>query len=492
VGASGPAKPPNIVVIRTDDQTLSAFRHAFMPKTTRFLVDRGTTFTNFELSSPQCCPSRAAYLTGQYGHNNGVLSNSDAYGSLISPANVLPVWLQRAGYFTAHLGKWMNGYGQEVGDWRAVAPGWDQWFTAKSLRYYNYNLSVNGRTLHEGARPRDYITRVLNRRALSLIRRHANASKPMYLQFDERAPHDQAHGQGPPYCHRGVAVPAPGDIHRYRDLPLPRGPSFNEADVSDKPSFVRDQPRLGHDDVKEIKREYRCAAGSLREVDRGVARMVRATQREGAMDHTVFAFTSDNGLYFGEHRQLSGKVLPYEEAVHVPLVMRVPPAYRDGAARVAQVSELTSNIDLAPTILDLAGGSPCDAKACRVMDGRSLLGLLRGDASGYPNDRGLASEYSGQEIKGVCDYRAIHARGQVYVDYRSVVSPATGECTASQQRELYDLEADPFELDNLYPASPQTGEFAIEQDLRARLAALEGCAGIAGRDAPQPGHPFCE
>jgi N-acetylglucosamine-6-sulfatase len=491
--AAGPDQP-NIILIRTDDQALSELDRHTMPKTMRLLAAQGTTFTDSIVTTPLCCPSRAAVLTGQYGHNNGVLSNHPGYPALKDKGNTLPVWLHRAGYRTAHLGKYLNRYSETAFHPTDVAPGWDEWDTALSgegPRYYGYALSRNGRRVTYGEHARDHLTRVLNHAAVRLIRTYTPRKRPLYLQLDQRAPH-MSTGPTRGRCNRSQPQPDPLDIRRFAHRHLPMPPSFNEEDVSDKPSFIRDRPKLDQDARHRMRLTYQCALASLKGVDRGTAAIYKALKHTGELGRTVIIFTSDNGFYFGEHRLRTGKAPPYEESIGVPLVIRIPIAYRNGVARTPRSSEPVANIDLVPTILRLAGARPCRSKShCRTMDGRSLLGLLRGNTSGWPDDRGLLLELnqSAGGNAGVCTYQGVRVGDRVYTEYSSIADQTTGTCQPDSERELYELGSDPYELNNL----AGTPAHAVEQaQLSNRLDQLRDCAGIAGRDQRVNGRPFCE
>ena len=158
---------PNIVLIQTDDQAYRQLTRRVDAATKRLLAEQGTSFTDYVASTAQCCPSRASLLTGQYAHNHGVTSNNVGYPGLVDEGNVLPVWLQRAGYRTIHVGKFLNGYERSVEPDSVVAPGWDEWHSVLGdTRYYGYDLFVNGTVRHHGGRRGDHITRVLNRDAV--------------------------------------------------------------------------------------------------------------------------------------------------------------------------------------------------------------------------------------------------------------------------------------------------------------------------------------
>ena len=495
----GGMKPPNIVVIQADDQTYAQLNSEVMPHTEKLLVRKGTQFTNYMATTAQCCPSRASFFTGQYAHNSGVTSNRIGYPGLKDKGNVLPVWLKRAGYNTIHLGKFMNGYEHFAKPEATVAPGWKQWRTVLSeAEYYNYDYFINGRMVHHGRGKRDNLTTVLNRDAVRMVDKFAPRREPFYLQLDERSPH--VTHQFDPYGSCGhAAIPEPRDERRFKDAALPKPPSFDEKDVSDKPAFLRAAPRLDQEQRNNLHRRWKCSLAALSGVDRGVKKVFDAVQEAGEIRRTVFVFLSDNGFFFGEHRLRAGKVFPYEEALHLPLVIRMPRRYRDGAPRVTRTALPTANIDLAPTIAKLAGASACTPQAgCRTMDGRSLLPILDGRSSGWPRNRALLTEYSepGLSRHSTCQFAGVRSAREVYVEHSRVVNPGSTGCVDQHppQVERYDLRSDPYELDNLCfggaiascPATP--GQLRLKQELEK----LRDCAGIQGRDRQVDGRPYCE
>jgi arylsulfatase A-like enzyme len=273
-------------------------------------------------------------------------------------------------------------------------------------------------------------------------------------------------------------------------------PSFNEADVSDKPSFIRARPRLTTNDVAGLKRENGCRLASLKEVDRGVKRIVTALGEEHELSNTAIFYTSDNGFLLGEHRA-DRKVYPYEEALRVPFVVRLPQRFRgrDGAPR--KLGTTVANVDVAPTILRLAGAKPCGRPGhCRVLDGRSLLKAIRSHGRRWPPSRGILLELEAPQAHALpytpCDYEGIRMARQVLVKYHSATRGDRGQCIAREEVEHYNLHSDPFELDNLYPAPPGTPSAASERSLSRGLARLRDCAGIKRRDPePASGH-YCE
>jgi N-acetylglucosamine-6-sulfatase len=488
--AAANRKPPapNIVLVMTDDQALSQAAPRYMPRVTKLLQSQGTTFENAFLTTPLCCPSRAALLTGQYGHNNGVLTNS--YDFLRGKGNVLPAWLRRAGYVTAHVGKFLNRY-HHKSQRSAVAPGWDQWYTELDTsqdHYYDWDLSKNGKKIHYGNEPSDYAPRVFERSAVRLTRRFVPRKKPLYLEVDEIAPHPRLHGKG-----TGCGpVPDPRDVGKFDNGALPRPPSFNEADMSDKPSFLARQPLLTQRDIHHLTSRYRCGLASLQEVDRTVGHLYHVFKDLGELGNTVFIFYTDNGVFFGEHR-IRGKLYPYEEADRTPLYIRLPARYRNG--RVAQVTQPVANIDFAPTILRLAHAKPCARQGhCRVMDGRNLLPLLRGKSPPWAAERPLGVELHiayANRGHAVCAYAGVRQPGVVFVRHTRVTHRSRGRCVKDVERERYNLEQDPYELHNLCPGGDRCPKDAEQRRLRRLLARIRDCSGIRGRDPKLRNGSYC-
>jgi N-acetylglucosamine-6-sulfatase len=453
-GGSGQGRP-NIVVIMTDDQTVESLR--VMGQVQRRLVREGTSFANSFVGYPLCCPSRATFLTGQYPHNHGVLFNSPPTGGYerLDGANTLPVWLRRAGYHTAHIGKYLNGYG--VRDPREVPPGWSEWYATvdpSTYNFYGYTVNHNGRLVRYGRRPADYQTDVHARRAVELIGRRAPRPQPFFLSLAVLAPHTDR----PDQLDDNGALPDPAPRHQgaFADEPLPPAPAFNEADVTDKPAFIRQLPPLDRQAVATVQASYRARLASLLAVDDAVGAVIAALQRAGELDDTVVILTSDNGYFHGEHRIPSSKYLVYEEAIRVPLVVRGP-----GVARGATATAKVANIDLAPTIVELAGAVPG-----RRMDGRSLRPLLA--HPGGRLDRDLLIETfpgpAGDRLPFPPSYAAIRTDRYLYAEH------ATGEL------ELYDLHRDPWQLASGH-ADPALAP--VRAELAERLAALRRCAGAS-------------
>ena len=397
----GLASKPNIIVITTDDQTVAQLNESTMPTVMSQLAAQGTSFNNMIATTPLCCPSRASYLTGEYMHNNGVANNRPGYESLVRKRAVLPAWLQRAGYVTAHVGKYLNRFGHSVKPDSTPAPGWDEWVAALEPRsYFDYSLQVNGRTVKYGSDDQDYLTRVFNRKAVKMITKYTPKPQPLYLQVDQFAPHERGAGDPSQRC-AGGAIPDPRTTSCSTACRCPRrrtttrrtSPTSRASSRTCRRSARRSTTTSSASGAARWRRSPPSIAAS--------PRSSRALTATGELDNTVIMLWSDNGFFYGEHRIPAEKTIPYEEALRVPMIWRIPSQYLGGTTQIRTADQLVGNIDIAPTILDLAGATPCIGKSgtnCRVMDGRSMLGLMTGDSTGFPPDRTLLIETGGVRL----------------------------------------------------------------------------------------------
>jgi N-acetylglucosamine-6-sulfatase len=455
-----PDARPNILLIQTDDMEVDDLKA--LPTVGR-LAAQGTTFVNSFVGFSLCCPSRATLLTGQYNHNNNVLHNGPPAGGYeaLDHTNTLPVWLQAAGYHTTHVGKYLNGYGTRVPQ-TTIPPGYSDWqgLGQGTYQMYDYTVNDNGTLVHYGTAPADYQTDVLADRAVQSIRERAASDQPFFLTFSPLAPH----GSGRVAGHDGNGPqPAPRHAGAYANEPLDTDPSFNEADVSDKPLEIQRLPRITPAVQAQIDTRNRRRLESLLAVEEAIGRMVTALQQAGELNRTLIIFTSDNGWQEGEHRVPSGKVRVYEPSIRVPLIVRGP-----GFAAGARAEAFAINTDLAPTIAEAAGAVPG-----RVLDGMSLREVAAGGQRAIA--RPLLNETGAPGRANGAFHQAIRTHDHLYVER------STGE------RELYDLHRDPFQLDNV-AANPANA--AVVAALAARLAVLKTCSGEPCRTGVAPPAPL--
>ena len=494
---SGAPARPNIVVIMTDDLDVHSLEAALdlglMPFLRQHVVERGFQFTRAFVTNSLCCPSRATFLTGQYSHNHGVLSNHGPYGGIrqLKDDSTLATWLHEAGYRTGHVGKYLNGYGIDLTtgidsgvpqhDPTYVPREWDDWqalVDTTTYRVYGYTLNDNGRLVA----PPAYQTDELASRAVDFIREaEAMDEAPFFLAVMPLAPHVEIDD--------GVGFGEWRDVWRWTIRPASRHagsvsapflpalkPSFNELDLSDKPIW---RPRLGAGDVAYLVRQYRDRLASLRAVDDLVGRVVDALAAGQELDRTAILFTSDNGFLYGEHR-LSEKLVAYEESIRVPLYLRVP-----GLGPPASIDAIALNNDLAPTIADLARVVPG-----LPVDGRSLLALLaEGPPSGW-RKRLLVEHWWTDSVYEAPSYAAVRtgpthdvAPDSLYVEHYDQNYPqmADGKPEPVLFRELYDLRQDPGQLGSLHGDPSRAGQVA---ELARVLVELRRCGSEALGGSP--------
>ncbi len=428
---------PNIVVIEVDDMRSDELQ--YMTKTVAML--QGTTFSQSYVSTSLCCPSRAAFLSGQYTQNNHV-TNNNSY-KLLNHTNTVATWLHNSGYFTGILGKYLNGYGCSS----AQPPGWDHWQALCSNIYsmFKYTVMDNGIPTTYGTAQSAYQTDVLATRSAATIDEASASGKPFFLWITPTAPHS---GPG-----TRVASRYAKSLSTYT---LPIGPSFSEANTTDKPAWVQGLTPISKAQKAKIQKAELNRLRMLLAADDLVAKVVNELTLTNQLANTEVIFTSDNGFMKGEHRIRTGKEVEYQESLSVPLVISGP------GFPVATNNNVVMNTDLAPTIAAMAGVTPA-----RVEDGRSLLTIADGTTN-WPN-RAIrhyvtpdSTSDGGTPPHPIAN--GIRARQYTYFEI------GTGE------RELYDHASDPNELVNL---AGQPRYKTLQAQLASMLSGMVGCSGAA-------------
>jgi arylsulfatase A-like enzyme len=428
---------PNIVFVLTDDLSMDLLR--FMPHVLA-MERQGLTFRNYFVSDSLCCPSRASIFTGNFPHNTHVLTNAGPRGGFRSfyrhgeQWHTFAIALQRAGYLTAMMGKWLNGYlenrtslheATSAADVSSgyVSPGWNEWSVAGwGYPEFNYPLNQGGTVYNFGNQPQDYLTDVLAYKGVQFIHAAAARHQPFFLELATFAPHK-------PY------VPAPRDAHDFPGLRAPRPPSFNRLPTY-PPRWLAAHPPLTSYQVRQIDRVFRLRAQSVQAVDRMIGRVEQALQATGQARNTYVVFSSDNGLHTGEYRLMPGKLTAFDTDIHVPLVVMGP-----GVKPGTSTNAVAENIDLAKTFAAIGGTSLPN-------DGHSLLGLWHGQTTAQWRNVALVEHYAPRLTNTDPDfqqpasgqpntYAAMRTRNYLYVQY------GDGEI------EFYDLRRDPYELHNI-------------------------------------------
>lgn len=444
------AAPPrrNVIFILSDDH-----RHDFMsfvkgappflrtPNLDR-MAARGSYVPNAFVTTALCSPSRASILTGRYAHRHGVVDNT----SPIPKGTVFfPELLQRAGYRTAYVGKWHMGEDEESDMPRA---GFDQWVSFRGQGvYFDPVLNVNGTR----RQVKGYTTDILTDQALDWLRgvRRTDANRPFFLYLAHKAVHAEFH-------------PAPRHARRYANAPIPYPETMasTEFNYRGKPRWVREQRNSWHGvdfayhGALKFDEFYRGYAETLLALDESIGRILDYLDQSGLAGSTMVVYTSDNGFVLGEHG-LIDKRHAYEKSIRVPMVAYAPGMIAAGDT----VTQMVRNIDIAPTILALAG-----VETAWDMDGQSVLSALRGDAP--PSQGELLYEYYWEyAFPHTPTTFALRGDRYKYIFYHGVWDTS----------ELYDLTSDPMERHNLIdvPAMQDTVR-AMRKRMFDRLEASEG------------------
>lgn len=449
---TAPAPRPNIVFVLTDDLNKNLVR--FMPRV-RAMERNGVSFSNYTVSDSLCCPSRASIFTGDYPHNTGVFTNSGSDGgheTFVRNGNEprsFALALQHAGYRTAMMGKYINGY--KPGKTSSVTPpGWNEWDVVGGHGPFgfNYRMAHNGGVQRYRHRPRDYVTDVLSRKATRFISKAARSGSPFFLEVATFAPHT-------PY------IPAPRDARKLRKVTAPRTPAFNRL-PQHPPRWLSGKELLTKKERKRIDRDFRLRARQVLSVDQMIGAIKHALAKARVTKNTVLVFSSDNGYHMGEYRLNPGKQTAFDTDIRVPLVVQGP-----GIAHGRVSPHVVQNIDFAPTFEELAGLAPSQER-----DGISFARLLRAHPpSNWPDlalieHRGTYQDPTDPDLPqpgsgNPPGYQALRSRSFTYVSY------------VNGDREYYDRSQDPFQLNNIY-ASLSAQRRAELEDI---LTELKRCSG---------------
>jgi len=383
---------PNFLIILTDDQRYDTMK--YMPNTQRLIFDQGVTFSNGYITTPFCCPSRASILTGLYAHNHYVFNNNDKLW-----LSTIVEDLNRNGYYTGLVGKYLNSWD---GSTRPEFDYWVSFFGGTVPNYYDPELNVNG----EWDKHTGYMTYLFEDYVRDYLDRATGQGKPFFLLFAPNAPH-------------APHTPLKEDKGLLQDLEPYRPISYNEKDVSDKPSSISNKPLIDEDGATSIDNTRRRQLLTLISLDRSIGAIMEKLAETGELDNTVVIFLSDNGKHWGEHR-MDTKSTAYEEAVKVPFALRYPALVPSPYIE----EKIVANIDIAPTIYELSM-----TRMPEVIDGLSLVNLLNQNGGWRTNllleawpDRG--------------PWVSVHTERYVYIE------------TENDLSEFYDLKEDPFEMEN--------------------------------------------
>ncbi|PZS18962.1 MAG: sulfatase [Acidimicrobiales bacterium] len=456
---------PNVVFVLTDD--LSNNLVQYMPHV-QALEKAGLAFSDYTVTDSLCCPSRSSIFTGRFPHDTRIFTNGgnasksgaptgatldggfDLFHARGEEKQTFATALQGAGYRTAMMGKYLNGYQPSATEGTKTAyipPGWNEWDVAgQGYREFNYDLNQNGHVVHYGSQSQDYLTDVVSGRGSSFIRGAAGEHRPFLLEVATFAPH-------------GPYTPAPRDANAFPGLTAPRGPAFDQLPTN-PPSWLAHFQPLTSQNIAKIDEGFRKRAQAVQAVDAMIGHLEDTLKAAGVADNTYLVFSSDNGYHMGEHRLTPGKMTAFDTDIQVPLIVAGP-----GVAAGRTSDQLTQNIDLAPTF-EALGGVTTPAN----LDGRSLVPLLHGQPTGDWRTASLV-EHHGPDVNGKDpdfpakgsgnprSYEAIRTATSTYVEY------------SNGETEYYDLTHDPDELHNTAGQLPASERAR----LHATLAGLENC-----------------
>jgi N-acetylglucosamine-6-sulfatase len=431
---------PNIIFILSDDQEILTPQR--MPKLQQYLVGAGTTFSHSFVTLPLCCPSRSTIFRGQYPHNHGVLENDAPEGGFYKfresglERSTIAVWLQNAGYKTALIGKYLNGYPERRNE-TYVPQGWNEWYSGDGFaKGVGYTMNQNGTLVPFGTADTNFATDVFSRIASSLIGKWTAEKSPFFLHISVPAPHEPAVSA---MRHQGL----------FAGVEYPRKPSFNEADMNDKPLFAQLFPLLSPVQIMDIDALYRRRLQSLQAVDDLIESLVKKLESTGQLNNTYIVYTSDNGFTLGEHRDPIGKGTPYEENIRVPLIVRGP-----GVPAGRTLTHIMLNQDFAPTFAEIAG-----AKVPDFVDGRSFVPLLKASA---PSEATWRTNFC---VDNKRQFLALRTKEQTneyaYFEWRQ------------GDKELYQLRTDPFQIESIHAKASTT----LLSSLSSRLRELSTASG---------------
>ncbi len=439
---------PNLLLIVVDDLRFDDFGAAGHPFARTPHLDRvareGAQFGSFFAVTPLCSPSRANILTGLQTRHHGILDNTDRSPLSHRLKTFAPV-LKAAGYRTGFIGKW------HMGNDPTPRPGFDYWVAMKGQgEVADPELFEEGRL----ARAAGYVTDIFTDRAVSFIERSPAAPFLLILSHKALHPNKVQNADGTSQAiGEGGFIPAERHKALYTGARPPRRPNY-AVPPKGKPALERPIPGLkplGPETVtpdETIRDRLRMLAA----VDEGLGRIIASLEKLGSLDRTVVMIVGDNGFFYGEHGLSEERRLAYEESIRLPLLLRYPPRVKAGSAPTA----MALTIDLAPTILELAG-----APELPGIDGRSLVPLFTGTPADWRTS--FLIEYTTDIVFPrtlKMGYDAVRTERYKFIRYRDLEG----------MNELYDLQADPYELTNLI-AAPDAANLRrqMETELQAIL-----------------------
>ncbi|KAH7242018.1 alkaline-phosphatase-like protein [Fusarium tricinctum] len=439
----------NIVFILTDDQDAVLDSVSYMPKLKEHIVDKGTSFVNHFTTTAICCPARVALWTGKQPHNTNVTDVSPPYGGypkFVSQGfngNYLPVWLQQGGYKTYYTGKLFNSH--TINNYNAPYPaGWtgtNFLLDPGTYDYLNpiYQQNQEAPVHHKGEHTSDLISKY----AHDLLGEAIDSKNPFFVAIAPIAPHSNINVDREPGSPMTIPIPAKRHSHLFEGAKVPRTDNFNPESASGV-SWIRKLSQLNESSVAYIDNYYRARLQALQGVDEIVEQVIKQLEDAKLLDETYIIYSSDNGFHLGQHRLPPGKECGFDEDIRVPLFIRGP-----GVSPGSVEKAVTTHIDLAPTLLKLAG-----VELRKDFDGTPIPVLPDQENKRHEH---VAVEYWGTaiaegEVGGFDGKGQINMPNNTYKGVRIVHEDYDLYYSAwcNNEHELYNIKTDPGQLSNLF------------------------------------------
>ncbi|KAK7038192.1 arylsulfatase [Favolaschia claudopus] len=444
---------PNIVFIMSDDQDYEMDSLDYMPLLRKYISDEGTSFARHYATTAQCCPSRTSLWTGKTAHNTNVTDVVAPHGAWVKfvsqglNENYFPIWLSNHGYNTYYTGKFLNGqnkdsYGKNVA--HALMKGWTSADVLLEPYTYNYNQPGMKRDNANFKLYNNYTTDVISTKGIDYINDAHQAGKPFFVGIVPMAPHVQtwpANGDAAPNPPEHLPISAPRHSHMFPNITVPHTVNFNPNKTTTG-GWVGKLPLLDAEQLDHTNLYYRRRLQALQAVDELVEAVVQRLGELKLLDNTYIIYTTDNGFHLGQYRIPSGKGCAYETDVHIPFMVRGP-----GVAKgVKRTDVVTNHVDVAPTLITLAG-LPLN----HAFDGTPMPIGKAATAAHIPHEH-VGIEFWGEpEFDGAGQ---LHLKGNTYKAMRII---GTGEGAfnlayivwCNGDHELYDMTSDPYQVDNL-------------------------------------------
>ena len=463
-------KPPNVILLLTDDQDLMLGGNVPMSYTREFLAKGGAQLNNFFVNTPVCCPSRTTLLTGKYPHNWHTTKGGCMHMNVTNPVfeqSTIGVHMKQLGYVTGMFGKLLNPNGMtpycKLSDPQPL-PGFDDFLAmCNDNRYFENKFTLNGHIFTTGTAPEDYLTSVIGNHTVTFVKNALTDGKPFFAYIAPHAPHVPA-------------TPAPWYEVEFSGYKAPRTPNYNFSAL-DHHYVIRSQDALTAAVGQEVDELFENRWRTLLSVDDITRALVPLLEEHGELNNTYFIHTSDHGFQLGQFRLPSCKLQPYDHDIRVPFSVRGP-----GIPADYNFDFVAGMVDLAPTLLSLGGGSPL-----QTMDGKSFADLLQGKSEVPVRQKHMIEYWTLGNVRRYDHY--IDMPNNTFIGVRLLNSTHNhmyaefyegnvAEFSSPLEYELFDVSKDPYQMVNLYGTAAEDKQLVAE--LHQYIHQEVKCSGQSG------------